>query len=70
MTIVSALVISQAQYCLTIYGDDCQRNDWLQKKSNFYARVIFDCCKLDHMFDFQDILGWMSPKLWPIIKHS
>ena len=62
-TIVTALVISRVQYCLTVYGNGSQKNfDRLQKIFNFAARVIFGRRKFDHVSDLRDQLGWMSPK--------
>ena len=63
-TIVTALVISHVQYCLSVYGNGSQKNfDRLQKVLNFAARVIFGRRKFDHVSDLRDQLGWMSPKL-------
>ena len=62
-TIVTALVISRVQYCLSVYGNGSQKNlDRLQKIINFAARVIFGRRKFDHVSDLRDLLGWMSPK--------
>ena len=62
-TIVTALVISRVQYCLTVYGNGSQKNfDRLQKILNFAARVIFGRRKFDHVSDLRDLLGWMPPK--------
>ena len=62
-TIVTALVISRVQYCLTIYGNGSQQNfDRLQKIMNFAARVIFGRRKFDHVSGLRDSLGWIPPK--------
>ena len=61
-TIVTALVISRVQYCLTVYGNGTKKNfDRLQKILNFAARVIFGRRKFDHVSDLRDQLGWMTP---------
>lgn len=62
-TIVTALVLSRVQYCISVYGNGPQKNlDRLQKIINFAARVIFGRRKFDHVSDLRDLLGWMSPK--------
>ena len=61
--LVTALVISRIQYCLTVYGNGSQKNfDRLQKVLNFAARVIFGRRKFDHVSDLRTKLGWLSPR--------
>ena len=61
--LVTSLVISRINYCLTVYGNGTQKNfDRLQKILNFAARVIFGRRKFDHVSDLRDRLGWLSPK--------
>ena len=61
--LVTALVISRIQYCLTVYGNGSQKNfDRLQKILNFAARVIFGRRKFDHVSDLRKKLGWLSPR--------
>ena len=68
-TIVTALVISRVQYCLTVYGNGSQKNfDRLQKILNFAARVIFGRRKFDHVSGLRDSLGWMPPKAMADVK--
>ena len=62
-TLVTALVISRVQYCLSVYGNGTQKNfDRLQKILNFAARVIFGRRKFDHVSDLRDQLGWLPPE--------
>ena len=61
--LVTALVISRIQYCLTVYGNGSQKNfDRIQKILNFAARVIFGRRKFDHVSDLRQKLGWLSPR--------
>ena len=61
--LVTALVISRIQYCLTVYGNGSQKNfDRIQKILNFAARVIFCRRKFDHVSDLRQKLGWLSPR--------
>ena len=62
-TLVTALVVSRIQYCLSVYGNGSQKNfDRLQKILNFAARVIFGRRKFDHVSDLRTKLGWLSPR--------
>ena len=62
-TLVSALVLSQVRYCLSVYGNGSQKNlDKLQKIINFGARVIFGRRKFDHVSDLRERLGWLSAR--------
>ena len=61
--LVTALVVSRIQYCLSVYGNGSQKNfDRLQKILNFAARVIFGRRKFDHVSDLLTKLGWLSPR--------
>ena len=61
--LVTALVISRINYCLSVYGNGTQKNfDRLQKILNFAARVIFGRRKFDHVSDLREKLGWLPPK--------
>ena len=62
-TLVTALVLSQVRYCLSVYGNGSQKNfDRVQKILNFAARVIFGRRKFDHVSDLRERLGWMTPR--------
>ena len=62
-TLVTALVISQVRYCLSVYGTGSKKNlDKIQKVLNFGARVIFGKRKFDHVSDSLDRLGWFRPR--------
>ena len=62
-TLVTALVLSQVRYCLTVYGNGTQKNfDRIQKILNFSARVIFGRRKFDHVSDLREQLRWMTPR--------
>ena len=61
--LVTTLVISRINYCLTVYGNGTQKNfDRLQKILNFASRVIFGRRKFDHISGLRDKLGWLPPK--------
>ena len=61
--LVTALVLSRVNYCLSVYGNGTQKNfDRIQKILNFAARVIFGRRKFDHVSDLRQKLGWMSPR--------
>ena len=61
-TIVTSLVLSRVQYCLTVYGNGSKKNfDRIQKILNFAARVIFGRRKFDHVSDLREQLKWMTP---------
>ena len=62
-TLVSALVLSQVRYCLTVYGNGSQKNlDKIQKILNFGARVIFGRRKFDHVSHLRERLGWLPAR--------
>ena len=62
-TLVSALVLSQVRYCLSVYGNGSQKNfNKLQKIINFGARVIFGRRKFDHVSDLRERLGWLQAR--------
>ena len=61
--LVTALVLSRINYCLSVYGNGTQKNfDRLQKILNFAARVIFGRRKFDHVSALRLKLGWLSPR--------
>ena len=60
-TLVSALVLSQIRYCLSVYGNGTKTNiSRLQKVINYAAKVIFGRKKFDHVSDLLEKLGWLS----------
>ena len=62
-TLVSALVLSQVRYCLSVYGNCSIKNlDKIQKIINFGARVIFGRRKFDHVSDLRERLGWLQAR--------
>ena len=62
-TIVTALVISRVNYCLSVYGNGTKKNlNRLQKILNFATRVIFGRRKFDHVTDLREKLNWMPPE--------
>ena len=59
--LVSALVVSQVRYCVSIYGNGSKMNlSRLQKIINYGAKIIFGRKKYDHVSDLLDKLGWLS----------
>ena len=63
--IMSVLVISLVQCCLTIYGNGPQfrlLDGSIKYSKIFFVRVIFDHRKFDDVLDLRDLLGGMSPK--------
>ena len=62
-TIVTSLVISRVNYCLSVYGNGTKKNlNRLQKILNFATRVIFGRRKFDHVTDLREKLNWMPPE--------
>ena len=62
-TLVTALVVSQIRYCISVYGNGSKKNlEQIQKVLNFGARVIFGKIKFDHVSDLWDRLGWFRPQ--------
>ena len=62
-TIVTALVISRVNYCLSVYGNGTKKNlSRLQKIPNFATRVIFGRRKFDHVSYLREKLDWMPPE--------
>ena len=62
-TIVTALVISRVNYCLSVYGNGTKKNlSRLQKILNFATRVIFGRRKFDHVSYLREKLDWMPPE--------
>ena len=60
-TLVSALVLSQIRYCLTVYGNGTRTNiSRIQKILNYSAKVIFGRRKFDHVSDLLQKLGWLT----------
>ena len=60
-SLVSALVLSQIRYCISVYGNGTKKNlSRLQKVINYAAKVIFGRKKFDHVSDLLDKLGWLS----------
>ena len=64
-TLVTALVLSQVRYCISVYGNGSKKNfARVQKILNFAAKVIFGRGKFDHVADLRERLGWLdAPKL-------
>ena len=61
--LVSALVASRINYCLTVYGNGTQKNfDQLQKILSFAARVIFGRRKFDRVSGLHKKTGLAVPK--------
>ena len=59
-TLVTALVLSQVRYCISVYGNGTKKNiKRIQKVINFAARVIFGRRKFDPVADLQERLGWL-----------
>ena len=59
--LVSALVLSQIRYCITVYGNGTRKNlSRLQKIINYGAKVIFGRKKFDHVTDLLEKLCWPS----------
>ena len=61
LTLVSALVVSQVRYCVSIYGGTTKQNvSRIQKVLNYAAKVVFGRKKYDHVSDLLGRLGWLS----------
>ena len=61
ITLVSALVLSQVCYCISVYGNGSKQNlARVQKILSFAAKVIFGRRKYDHATDLREKLGWSS----------
>lgn len=59
--LVTALVLSQLRYCISVFGNGSKKNmNRLQKIINFAAKVIYGRRKYDHVSDLLSELGWMS----------
>ena len=71
-TLVSALVLSQVRYCLSVYGNGTKKNMIrIQKIINFGARVIFGRRKFDPVADLHERLGWLpAPDLTDLCTLS
>jgi len=62
-SLVTALVVSQVRYCISVYGNGSKKNlDRIEKVLNFGARVIFGRRKFDHVSDLWDRLDWLRPQ--------
>ena len=60
-TLVTALVLSQLRYCVSVYGNGSKKNAAkIQKILNFAAKVIFGRKKHDHASDLLKRLGWLD----------
>ena len=63
ITLVSALVLSQVRYCISVYGNGSKQNlARVQKILNFAAKVIFGRRKYDHATDLREKLGWLDAR--------
>ena len=63
VTLVTALVMSQVRYCISIYGNGSKKNLYqVQKVLNFAVRVIYGRRKFDHVSDLWVHLGWLRPQ--------
>ena len=59
--LVSALVLSQVRYCISVYGSGTKKNmSRIQKIINYAAKVIFGRKKFDHVSDLLQKLGWLG----------
>ena len=59
-SLVTALVLSQVRYCISVYGNGTKKNvARVQKVLNFAAKVIFGRNKFDHVTDLRQRLGWL-----------
>ena len=62
-TLVSALVLSQVRYCLSVYGNGSRKNHKkIQSVINFGVRVIYGRRKYDHVSVLRDSLGWLQSR--------
>ena len=62
-TLVTALVVSQIRYCISVYGNGSNKIlEQIKKVLNFGARVIFGRRKFDHVSHLRDRLGWLLPQ--------
>ena len=62
-TLVSALVLSQVRYCISVFGNGTQKNfNRIQKILNFAAKTIFGRRKFDPASDLLELLSWMTPR--------
>ena len=62
-TLVTALVLSQVRYCISVYGNGSKKNTArVQKILNFAAKVIFGRGKFDHVTDLRERLGWLEAR--------
>ena len=62
-TLVTALIVSQIRYCLSVYGNGSKTNlEQLQKVLNLGAKFIFGRRKFDHVSDLWKRLGWHRPE--------
>ena len=60
-SLVTALVLSQVRYCISVYGNGSKKNmAKIQKVLNFAAKVIFGRKKFDHVTDLRERLGWLE----------
>ena len=63
ITLVSALVLSQVRYCISVYGNGSKQNlVRVQKILSFAAKVIFGRRKYDHATDLREKLGWLDAR--------
>ena len=61
VSLVTALVLSQVRYCISVYGNGSKKNTArIQKILNFAAKVIFGRRKFDHASDLLENLGWLG----------
>ena len=59
--LVTALVMSQVRYCISVYGNGSSNNlSRIQKIINFAVRVIHGRSRYDHVSDLRQRLGWMT----------
>ena len=63
ITLVSALVLSQVRYCISVYGNGSKQNlARVQKILSFAAKVIFGRRKYDHATNLREKLGWLDAR--------
>ena len=63
ITLVSALVLSEVRYCISVNGNGSKQNlARVQKILSFAAKVIFGRRKYDHATDLREKLGWLDAR--------
>ena len=67
--LVSALVVSQVRYCLSVYSNGTQTSmNRIQRILNFAAKVVYGRSKFERASDLLDELGWLPAQL--MADHS